>query len=198
MTSYDLMLEVLRIALNVQENSYEQAQKEVNGLVKDLKEEEWEELIDTAKSNSVASIFNSLFAKAPNFPEKERKKLEKYTYDIVIRNIKLLNEEKLLAERFETCGIKFCVMKGMAAAAYYPFPELRKAADIDILVPEKNDIERAVSELEKLGYQKAEEQVSVHHVIMVDRECHVIELHTLISEPFDNSKVNKILLDLVP
>ena len=198
MTSYDLMLEILRISLSIQDISYEQALEETNSLVKDLKEEEWEELIDTAITNSVATLFNSLLGKSQYIPEKEKKNLEKYAHSIVIRNIKLINEEKLLVEQFKKAGLKFCIMKGTAAAAYYPSPELRKAADIDILLPDKMDIERAVSELEKLGYVKTEEQVAVQHVVMVDQEQHVIEVHTLLSEPFDNKKVNKILLELVP
>ena len=198
MTSYDLMLEILRIALNVQDISNEQAQKEITSLVKDLKEEEWEELIGVAITNSIATLFNSLLGKSPYIPEKEKEKLENYAHNIVIRNIKLLNEEKLLITQFEKAGLKFCIMKGTAAAAYYPSPELRKAADIDILIPDKKDIERAVSELDKLGYQKTEEQLSVQHVVMVDRELHVIEVHTLLSEPFDNNKVNRVLTELVP
>lgn len=99
----------------------------------------------------------------------------------------ILNEQDVLAK---TLGeVEYVVLKGTAAAMYYPRPEIRKMGDIDILVrPE--EYEHAESLLEQSGYLKQKE--SARHSSFRKESGIQIELHRKFSSS-QNEDLNDIL-----
>ena len=59
--------------------------------------------------------------------------------------------QNVLISLLEENNIPSVILKGAAAAMYYPYPSLRTMGDVDILVRRKN-LERAVQLMEDNGY----------------------------------------------
>jgi len=198
MTVFDKMLGLMKAALNIQHMSSGEIDEELTFFTSDMEPGDWDRLVRKAVRNSVASLLYDLVERIPDIPEKAREEIEAYSRGIARVNYRMLILNKQLAGLFEQAGIRYCLMKGMAAAADFPVPDLRKAGDIDLLLIDVNDSDRAVSTLAQLGFEPEKDQHSLHHISMVDKTGLEIEVHTLLAEPFDNSAINKYLEKLIP
>ena len=85
------------------------------------------------------------------------------------------------------------LLKGSGVAALYPVPEYRKSGDIDILMKNKEEAERACKILEKRGFCKKEYQAAHHHIACSGVDGIEMELHVTLAEPFDSEKTNTYL-----
>lgn len=65
--------------------------------------------------------------------------------------IRLLYEQDNLVKLFESAGIPLVILKGTAAAMYYPVPSRRTMGDVDFLVPQER-FDDAQSLMEESGY----------------------------------------------
>ncbi|MDE6641587.1 MAG: nucleotidyltransferase family protein, partial [Acetatifactor sp.] len=83
---------------------------------------------------------------------------------------------------FEEQGISVVLLKGVTAARFYPVAEARKSSDVDILLPERNQLKKAAQILEKAGYRRMDGQIANHHQVWGTPDNHVLELHTMIVE----------------
>ena len=92
-------------------------------------------------------------------------------------------------------GIPSMVLKGCAAAEYYPVPELRKSGDVDLLLENEEAVEAACRCLEAQGFQRTEVQHANHHLVCVSPDQIDIELHMTLTEPFDEQRVNDRLAE---
>lgn len=100
---------------------------------------------------------------------------------------------RLLAEN----DIPVVVLKGVSAARYYPVPEYRKSGDIDLLLLNPTQSEKAVSLLQKNGcFLSEDEQNENHQIVLRDKDGIAIELHVLLVEPFDAAETNAVLENL--
>lgn len=108
----------------------------------------------------------------------------------VSQNYHLLFTGKFLTGLLREAGIPVTLLKGTATAAYYPVPELRKSSDVDLYLLEEGDLPTARTLFLMHGMTVKEEQHSLHHLVMQTAEGIIVELHTLITEPFDSSAVN--------
>lgn len=195
MAAFDNLMKILKVSLNYQYYSEEELSTELNNI--SIEDSEWGEFADLAVRNSVAGIIYDVLQKYFEVPEYAMKRIRSFAYLVCQSNYRIIILNKQLTELFEKAGITFCIMKGMAAASDFPVPDLRKAGDIDILLTNPADLERAISEIEKLGYRKEEEQHSLHHVSLIDSSRCEIEVHTMLAEPFDNGKINGYIDRLV-
>ena len=93
-------------------------------------------------------------------------------------NYRLLFVVKYITELLEKESILIILLKGASTASYYPTPELRKSGDVDILIPQERDFQRAVELLEKEGFAKCESQSALHHIELKNEEGISVELHT--------------------
>jgi len=196
MAVFDDLLILLRLSLNVKNMSGEDIKKELEKINK--KDICSGGLSESAIKNSVAGLIYDTVSEYLELPEAEINNISKYAVMICRYNYKMLVIEKQMTALFKAAGIPFCVMKGMAAAADFPVPDLRKAGDIDILLTNPSDAERAVKEIEKLGFFKESEQHSLHHISMMHSNGMEIEVHTMLAEPFDNVRINEYIERLVP
>ena len=102
------------------------------------------------------------------------------SYTIIAKNVQMIHEQKRIEEVLENVAtpIPFVVLKGAAAAVYYPVPLRRTLGDIDIIVrPE--DFISAYNALKANGYHALDSLKKIEW----ERELHftnngiMIELH---------------------
>lgn len=69
---------------------------------------------------------------------------------------------------------RYVILKGEAAAAYYPKPELRHLGDVDFMVP-RNRVEPTVEKLKARGFAHSCEEDDYHQVLFKEGEN--LEIH---------------------
>ncbi len=197
MTTFENILALLKVSLTSNGKSDEEIREEVSAFAGAIDAKEWHEIAHTSKRISVGCLMYDVIQHIPDIPDSARKLIEKYSRSICQNNYKLLMIEIWLDKVLSEAGIKYSIMKGMSAAVDFPVPELRKSRDIDILLMNPGDIDRAVKEVEKLGFKKEKNQGAIHHVEMSDKAGLEIEIHTMMAIPFDNSTVNNRMEELI-
>ena len=197
MTAFERLSLLLKIALNSDSKDQKTINEELSAYVCDIDSKGWNEIVNISKRISVGCLLYDTISFIPEIPVNERKLIEKYSRSICQNNYKLLILEVQIDRLLTAAGVKYCIMKGMAAAVDYPVPELRKSRDIDLLLANPDDIEKALSEIAKLGFKREKKQASIHHVGMFDKSGLEIEVHTMMTIPFDNATVNERMNQLV-
>lgn len=157
-----------------------------------LEQASWSKIIQIAQRHSVLSLLYDVLAEQ-NLPDKERRQLEKVSRSVVLQSYRLLYLSRYLIEKLEKEGIEVVLLKGVAASARYPIPELRKSGDVDLLLPRPEVIRHACALLEEDGFKIKEEQRVLHHIVCQSSEGIEVELHTMLSEPFADEEVNAYL-----
>ena len=197
MNTFEKILALLKVSLNSGGKSEEEIQQELAVFTGEIGHKEWSEIAHTSKRISVGCLMYDVIKLIPEVPDGAKKEIEKYSRSIAQNNYKLLTIEIWLDKVLSEAGIKYSIMKGMSAAVDFPVPELRKSRDIDILLMNPGDIDRAVKEVEKLGFKKEKNQGAIHHVEMSDKTGLEIEVHTMMAIPFDNYTVNSRMEALI-
>ena len=198
MKIFEYLLLLLKISLNVSGKTQEEIKEEVLSATAGISEAEWVEIAQMARKNNVASLLYDIITIAQDVSEEVKNQIIKNSRIICQTSYRLLYYDIQLDKILKEARIPFCIMKGFAAAADYPVPDYRKAGDIDILLTCTSDVDRAVREIEKLGFVKKEEQLALHHIEMVNSEGIDIEVHLMLAEPFDNNRINQFLDRLLP
>lgn len=106
---------------------------------------DWEAVQNEAAAQTVAALA------LPAVPKAQSAAWQVAAAQSTAHYMRALFEQSNLVKLFGENGIPFVIIKGTAAAAYYPKPQLRTMGDIDFLVGE-NDFEAARALLEKNGY----------------------------------------------
>lgn len=102
-------------------------------------------VFEEAKAQTVTALA------APAVPQDSALRWQESASQSTAHYIRALFEQTNLIKLFEKNNIPLVILKGTAAAVYYPKPQLRTMGDIDFLVFEK-DFERAYSLLENSGF----------------------------------------------
>ena len=107
---------------------------------------DWNEVLQEAEDQTVVALA------APAIPDSEAEKWEKRIRYNKMRFMQILTEQTNLIRVFHDAGIPLVILKGCAAAMYYPEPVRRTMGDIDFIVPpEQFDDARHL--MEENGYQ---------------------------------------------
>lgn len=107
----------------------------------------------------------------------------------------IMAEQAKVIKCLEMENIATIILKGAAAAMYYPKPEYRCMGDIDILVDPK-DFKKAYYVLKAAGYINEQSLDNYHRHIVFKQDNIEIELHKFYSTS-DNKVYNNILNKLV-
>ena len=102
---------------------------------------DWDEVIKEAKAQAVIGLISPVI---PVHDEISDQSIAYY--------IRLLHEQDKLLKLLEINNISCVILKGCAAAAYYPKPYLRGMGDVDILIS-PNQFYKAMDVLESNGYE---------------------------------------------
>lgn len=162
-------------------------------------EQDWQRLEELAKQHCVLPlIWQSLTEEKASVPESIRRHAETIARHTVMQSYHMLFFARYLIRKLENEGISVALLKGVGTASFYPVPELRKAGDVDLLLTDAGQLERACGLLEKWGCTVKERQLAQHHVVFASGEGITVEVHTMFVEPFDNLKMNQYLKKRLP
>ena len=137
----------------------------------ELKTVDWAELLKEAKAQAVPLMAAEAIVKyrknIPNYEDWENIAAASHA-----ENVRTAYNEQLLNELMK--GRPFLILKGMAAASYYPKPKERSLGDIDFLIDpsQRTEIEELLS---KNGYQNWNRD-HICHVVFKKGSAH-LEMH---------------------
>ena len=153
---------------------------------------DWNALMQVAEKHKVLPFLFDILEEA-DLPQAQRMILEQKGQQTVQQSYRLLFLSKSIIEELKEHGIDAILLKGSGVATFYPVPEYRKSGDVDILMKNKEEAERACEILEKHGFHKKEHQVANHHIACTGVDGIEVELHVTLAEPFDSEKTNAYL-----
>ena len=96
---------------------------------------DWDAVFEEAKIQTVAGI--AAPAVPDSAPAELRSKWKTYSYQILANYHKVLAAQDQLLALLAEHNIPVAILKGAAAAIYYPNPSQRNMGDIDFLVTQK-------------------------------------------------------------
>ena len=105
----------------------------------------WDKIFEAGKQQCLVPLVVSCV------PIENRNEWYNISYQSKAHFMQLLHEQNALVNLFNSYDISFVILKGTAAAVYYPNPTLRIFGDIDFYVSEKQ-FDFARSMLEQNGY----------------------------------------------
>ena len=114
-----------------------------------------------------------------------------YSAQVLAYGKKISKCQEKLTSLLENENIKPCIIKGMAAALYYPYPLYRYMGDIDFLV-NKCDFDRAFDILSKDGYVLKYDKDNTDYHYTLFKDGIDFELHKEPSGVAHNEKGDKI------
>ncbi|MBR3355519.1 MAG: nucleotidyltransferase family protein [Oscillospiraceae bacterium] len=122
--------------------------------------EDWNDVFEEMKLQTVAGL-PSVWLKKHS--EIDLHEWVKYCAVLQAQWLHVMHGQNMLFQLLEENGIPCIILKGAAAAMYYPNPSLRTMGDVDILV-KRADFYKAVDLIENNGYKLAhEKQVDAYH-----------------------------------
>lgn len=133
----------------------------IHGLVNEKSPDFWDNIYDEIQKQAVLGITAPVVEKHQEIPENLRRKWAGLQKPFAIKYVQIAAGQNETCRLLQEAGIRAAVMKGMAAAIYYPVPEYRAMGDVDILVSPK-DYKKAIELLRDNGYALVEKEESYH------------------------------------
>ena len=176
-------------------SSLQEQTRQVSSLKLDMDRKQWETVLSIAKNHAVLPLLYNTLEQCPAMPHELFKKIQAVSRQTVRQSYRLLHMTNYIVRLLQAEAIKVIVLKGAATAALYPVFELRKSGDIDLLVSGQGVIVKVQEILEKHGFFIKDKQLAHHHIVFEAKDGIVIEVHTMLAEPFDSRRVNRYLAD---
>ncbi len=170
--------------------------KEQSKEIQQLTPYQWKSVVEKAKKHSILPLLYDQLQKEQSLPPTLFEYVQNMSRRTVQQSYKMLYQTNHVVKLLERGSVSVVVLKGVATADLYPYPELRKSGDIDLLLPNGDEVSKACSLMEAQGYQLKGKQHANHHVVYESKQGIAIELHSMLAEPFDNSAVNRYLQKL--
>lgn len=111
---------------------------------------DWVEIFRELEFQTVLALPGDLIDRM-DMPEEIREKWRRKYMGQVYQGYRNAGEQDALAALFAEHDIAYAVLKGAAAAMYYPKPEYRSMGDVDVVVAQR-DYSRALQLLRENGY----------------------------------------------
>lgn len=125
---------------------------------------DWELLIKNAKVQAVfLQAFDGAAAVKEQIPKELYENWQKESFRRLRANMLVGVAQAELVEVLQAKGHPYVILKGAAAAAYYPNPHLRMLGDVDFLIDPKQKEEIAAELMEK-GFARSHEEHTCHQV----------------------------------
>ena len=131
---------------------------------------DWDAVLREAKDHAVVALA------APSVPREEAHKWLPLVDQNTAHTLQLLHAQSELVKLFASHGIPMVVLKGAAAAAYYPNPVQRTMGDIDFIAP-ADRFDEANRLLESSGYTAQNDCDEDGRHIGYERFGVLLELH---------------------
>ena len=154
---------------------------------------DYESIFSELQSQTVLTLTKPVLNQLP-LSEDLREKWEKAINQQLAVNAKVAFAERKLCALLEAEGIEFAIVKGSAAAQYYPKPELRTRGDIDVLVL-KEKYRDAILTLQRNGYsEKKTIDFEERHIELFKNnvECEIHQRFSEINDELIQNEIKKI------
>lgn len=135
----------------------------------------WVSVYKEAQTQAIIGLLAPVVAKHSEIPEQIRLDWSARKKPFAIKYTQIAAGQNEICGLLQEVGVPVAVMKGLAAAIYYPIPEYRAMGDVDLLVSPAN-YENAVEFLKEKGYVLTEDQESQYHTSFVKYNI-LYELH---------------------
>lgn len=155
--------------------------------------QQWGTVISMAEKHGVLSLLYDGLMTRKDIPGQLLERVAAVTRSMVLQNYKLLYITNEIVHLLEEKSIEVVVLKGSATALLYPVMEYRKSGDVDVLLGSRDDINKVCDILEANHYHRRERQHSIYHIELVSKEGILVEVHTMLTEPFDHAGANAYL-----
>ena len=132
---------------------------------------DWQSTFTEMKDQAVAALPGEWLKSHPIAPE-----WSKYCSLQQGQWVRVMHAQDELISLMESHHISSVIIKGAAAAMYYPYPTLRSMGDVDVLV-KREDHEKAAELLEANGYTLTADKDHVGHHYNYSKDKISIELH---------------------
>lgn len=154
----------------------------------------WEKVFIELQNQTVLGITADTALLHNEIPENIKKEWVNRKKQCVADYCYMAVKQREVCDILQEAGIPVAVMKGMAAAIYYPVPETRTVGDIDLIVMPR-DYYMAIELLKDNGYKVREGHNSYH--TRLTKGGIVIELHRSpggITDKINGKNVRKYIL----
>ena len=148
------------------------------------KDANWTKIFESAKAQCIIPLV------AARVPSEHRKEWLECSFQSKAHFMQMMHEQNSLVKLFKDNKIPFVILKGTAAAIYYPSPFLRTYGDIDLYITEK-ELVFANDVLINNGYESVKNEERHHEYI---KNGMIIELHTMFSSKNYNN-IDLVLLN---
>ena len=175
MNKEEIICLVIREALfteNVEEPNTRQ--KEVSF---DLSNEDWKEVYQELTAHVIEGLPCEWVLEHFSVPDNVRSQWKQNRIGQMASFYRLLQSQHDLCQLMKNQGIPMVILKGTAAAMYYPEPSARSMGDIDFLVAQ-TDYERAFRLMQDNGYRlmhAGDHPVDYH--MTLEKDSFVYEIH---------------------
>ena len=122
--------------------------------------------------------------------DKNLELLEAATREVAMDFYQILFIAHKVISLLEAHQIPVVLLKGASVARFYPVPENRRSADVDVLLLNPDQEAEAAEVLSLAGYRRHSEIFYNHHQEWATPDNHLLELHTLLVEPFPEEWIN--------
>ena len=156
--------------------SKEESVTQKKDVVLDLPEEDWKELYQELSAQAIEGTPCEWALKNLEIPEIVKSHWQKSRMNQVVYFYRLLQGQSELCHLMKEHGIPMAILKGTAAAMYYPDPTARAMGDIDFLVSEA-DFQSAYHLMKDHGYQLMYEEDHVDYHITLGKDGFIFEIH---------------------
>jgi putative nucleotidyltransferase-like protein len=130
---------------------------QADGVWRTFDEKEWDRTLTWLDLSGLAVYFHQrlkMTGSLGDLPHHVRQRLDRSAADNTIRAAAIVEELRILCERFTSSGIRYAVLKGIALLPdYCPSPSLRTQYDHDVLV-HPSSLEMAEEVLREAGYRQ--------------------------------------------
>ena len=151
---------------------------------------DWKIVADEARAQAVSLMaFDASSEMKKAIPQNVYDKWFKYCLGRIKKYAKVGSSQKELVTILDREKISYCIIKGEAAAAYYPQPLLRAFGDVDFLI-EGEDKEKIKELLIKNGFESSLED-HICHMVFTKPNSH-LEMHFEVAGIPDGIIGNKI------
>ncbi len=155
------------------------AEGNVSRMMRDLVNEKspvfWNKVYTEIQTQAVLGISAPVAARHKEIPEDLRREWAGLQKPFAIKYVQMAAGQNETCQLLKDAGIRVAVMKGMAAAIYYPVPEYRTMGDVDLLVSPR-DYKKAVRVLRNNGYM-LEGKEEEHYHTAISKYGILYELH---------------------
>lgn len=156
---------------------------------------QWEEIHLELREQTVSGVpAEWIFSHADLTDDMYKRWTNQYIHQVA-QFYKLICEQNELVQLMSKNNIPMAIIKGAAAAIYYPDPSARAMGDIDFLVSE-SDFYRAYKLMLENGYELKYDEDNVDYHITLEKNKFIFEIH---KEPagMPNGSTKKYLQQLI-